>query len=175
MKVYGLPSAVKGTRRPITNSMLHERVFSEHHQRGIEIESQRNLDRRMTNFVLTLPASFNPGGSIHTMLRILKVWNLTDAQSARLLSVSQDVFKSWQTCVPAKCDLQLEIVERVSYLFGIYKALHILYTEAVFADSWIHRPNREALFDAATPLTHMLKDDISDLREVRRFLDSQLD
>lgn len=64
-----------------------------------------------------------------------------------------------------------DVIERVSYVMGIYKALHILLPEPSHANSWIHRPN--AHFGGRTALSVML-DEPDGLRQIRRYLDAQL-
>lgn len=64
-----------------------------------------------------------------------------------------------------------DVIERVSYVMGIYKALHILLPGASHADSWVHRPN--AHFEGRPALSVML-DEPDGLRQVRRYLDAQL-
>ena len=64
-----------------------------------------------------------------------------------------------------------DVIERVSYVMGIYKALHILLPEPSHANSWVHRPN--AHFDGRPALSVML-DESDGLIQVRRYLDAQL-
>lgn len=61
---------------------------------------------------------------------------------------------------------------RVSLLIGIYKALHILFSDRL-ADQWVQLPNRNPMFGNATPLTYLTKGGILGLFTVRRFLDSR--
>src|SRR5688572_4677092 len=55
---------------------------------------------------------------------------------------------------------------RISYIVGIYKALHILLPEAL-ADQWIRRSNDDALFGGQTPLDYMVRGGIPGLHQVR--------
>jgi len=129
----------------------------------------------MPNFVVSFPPSSKPGGATRTVVRILEIWNLNDAQSSQLLGVSEEEFRGWKVAAPAEYDLPLEGLERVSYLLGIYKALHIIIPDKVLADSWITGPNDGPLFGGVPPLSHMLIGGISSLRDVRLYLDSHLD
>ena len=123
----------------------------------------------MSNFTFTIPRWFT-GGSIRTVIQILKVWNLTDAQSAQLLGVSEKEFLTWKVAAPAEYDLPQETVLRVSYVLGIYKALHTIIPDTLLADSWIQHPNTGSIFGGATPLTHLLQGGIEELEVVRGYL-----
>lgn len=128
----------------------------------------------MSDFAFTIPRRFN-GGSIRAVIQVLKVWNLTCAQSSQLLGVNEKEFLSWKIAIPSERDLSHEIILRVSYLLGIYKALHIIIPNKILADSWIQQPNKAPLFDGATPLTRMLQGNIEDLQVVRVHLDSNIE
>jgi len=128
----------------------------------------------MSDFVFTIPRSFT-GGSIRSVVHILKLWNLTVAQSAQLLGVSEAEFLSWKVAAPAEYDLPQEIILRVSYVLGIYKALHTIIPDTLLADSWIQHTNTGPLFGGAPPLTRMLQGSIDDLQVVRGYLDSYIE
>jgi hypothetical protein len=61
---------------------------------------------------------------------------------------------------------------RISYLVGIFKALNILYSEAL-ADAWVQRSNTGRIFNGATPLAYMIKGGLPALQTVRRLLDAR--
>jgi hypothetical protein len=66
-----------------------------------------------------------------------------------------------------------DTLERISYVFGIHKALRILFTNTEIADSWIHRPNAHPLFGGAPAIDKLLAGNVADLAEVRRYLDAE--
>jgi hypothetical protein len=66
-----------------------------------------------------------------------------------------------------------DLFERVSYIIGIYKDLHILFPDPAVADAWIKKPNSAAIFNGRSALDRMLGGRVSDLYVVRRYLDSQ--
>jgi hypothetical protein len=66
--------------------------------------------------------------------------------------------------------LPRDVIERVSYVLGIYKALQILYRDPQLADAWISRPN--AAFGGQSALERMLAGDLTDLAAVRAHLDA---
>ncbi|MDR3537850.1 MAG: DUF2384 domain-containing protein [Acetobacteraceae bacterium] len=61
---------------------------------------------------------------------------------------------------------------RVSYLVGIFKALHILHGE-VLADAWVRLPNSNRIFHSQSPLAFMLAGGIPAMQVVRRLLDAR--
>jgi hypothetical protein len=68
--------------------------------------------------------------------------------------------------------LDADRLVRISYLVGIFKALHILYSEAL-ADAWIQRPNTNRIFGGHTPLAYMTKGGLAAMQTVRRLLDAR--
>lgn len=129
----------------------------------------------MSNFVASFPRSSKPGGATRTVVRLLEIWNLNDAQSSQRLGVSEEEFRGWKVAAPAEYDLPLEGLERVSDLLGNYKALHIIIPDKALADSWITGPNDGPLFGGIPPLSHMLIGGISGLPDVVQYLNSHLD
>ena len=66
-----------------------------------------------------------------------------------------------------------DALERISYVLGIYKALHILFANPAQADGWIKRPNAASLFAGASALDRMMGGQVADLYVVRKYLDAQ--
>jgi uncharacterized protein (DUF2384 family) len=62
---------------------------------------------------------------------------------------------------------------RVSYIIGIYKALHILFSKTL-ANQWMKRPNDNPLFLGHTPLEYVLYQGIPGLQNVRNLLDASI-
>ena len=54
---------------------------------------------------------------------------------------------------------------RISYLIGIYKALHIIHSQPL-ADRWIQLPNTNSCFGGVTPLAHMLGGGVTAMQTV---------
>ena len=63
-------------------------------------------------------------------------------------------------------------MERISYIFGIYKALAILLPRADAADAWVKHPNE--IFNGQSALDRMLAGNVADLYLVRRTLDAEI-
>jgi hypothetical protein len=61
---------------------------------------------------------------------------------------------------------------RISYLIGIFKALHILHSPKL-ADEWVRLPNTNAIFAGDTPLAFMIRGGLPAMQTVRRLLDAR--
>jgi hypothetical protein len=68
--------------------------------------------------------------------------------------------------------LDADRLTRISYLLGIFKALGVLYSEAL-ADAWMQRPNTNPLFAGRTPLAVMIEGGLPAMQIVRRLLDAR--
>ena len=66
-----------------------------------------------------------------------------------------------------------DVLERISCILGIYKALHLLFAEPGQADSWLRRANEASIFGGRSALDRMLAGDVADLHAVRQYLDAQ--
>jgi uncharacterized protein (DUF2384 family) len=67
--------------------------------------------------------------------------------------------------------LRQDELTRISYIVGIYKALHILLPEEL-ANRWVTRPNDNLLFGGQTPVDYMVRAGIPGLQQVRSLLDA---
>lgn len=68
--------------------------------------------------------------------------------------------------------LDTDRLARISLLVGIFKALHVLYSEDL-ADRWIQLPNANRIFAGSTPLQYMMRGGLPALQTVRRLLDAR--
>ena len=69
--------------------------------------------------------------------------------------------------------LDRHVLERLSYLFGIYAALQILLPVRERANEWLRKPNAAPLFGGASALSRLLGGQVADLYVVRQYLDAQ--
>lgn len=67
--------------------------------------------------------------------------------------------------------LSQDQLTRVSYIVGVYKALHILLPDEP-ADQWMTRPNDNFLFGGQTPLDFVVRAGIPGLQQLRSLLDA---
>jgi len=68
--------------------------------------------------------------------------------------------------------LRQDELTRISYLVGIYKALHILLPDEL-ADRWVTQPNDNLLFRGQTPIDFMVRAGIPGLQQVRSLIDAE--
>ena len=66
-----------------------------------------------------------------------------------------------------------DLLERASYILGIYKSLQILLPDQALADQWLATPNDNPLFNGTAPLDRLLAGQVVDLAVVRNFLDAE--
>lgn len=110
-----------------------------------------------------------------TFLNIVDAWGLTQSEAMTLLGYEESTrstYFSWKR-EPASVKLQKEKLERLSYVFGIYKALQVLLPNPASADAWIRKPNSAPLFNGDSALSRMLSGNVADLYVVRCYLDSE--
>jgi hypothetical protein len=67
--------------------------------------------------------------------------------------------------------LRQDELTRISYIIGIYKALHILLPDEL-ADQWVIQQNDNFLFRGQTPLDYMVRVGIPGLQQVRSLVDA---
>jgi len=113
--------------------------------------------------------------ALDTFLNIVDAWGLTQTEAMTLLGYednTRSTYFKWKR-EPASVKLQKEKLERLSYVFGIYKALQVLLPNPSSADAWVKKPNTAPLFNGESALSRMLSGNVADLYVVRRYLDSE--
>jgi hypothetical protein len=110
---------------------------------------------------------------LRTFFRITARWKLTDEEQLGLLGL-----RALSTLVALKAGapppLSRDMLERVSYVLGIFKAINTLLPVPERADGWIRAPNAAPVFGGAAPIARMAAGSVSDLYVVRQHLDCQL-
>lgn len=103
--------------------------------------------------------------------KLAAAWKVRDDDARELLGgLSSSAFYEWKR-KPQRV-LEVDRITRISYLLGIYKALHILYGEQL-ADEWVSLPNKNAIFGGRTPLAYMLGGGLLAMQTVRKLLDAR--
>ncbi|MDQ6676518.1 MAG: MbcA/ParS/Xre antitoxin family protein [Acidobacteriota bacterium] len=98
-------------------------------------------------------------------------WNIRDEDARALLGgVSNGPYYTWKK-QPERL-LDADVLTRISYLIGIFKALNIIYGEKL-ADEWIQLPNSNRIFRGRTPLDYMMRGGVPAMQIVRRLLDAR--
>lgn len=124
----------------------------------------------------TLPRKLDPrtasGPALKAFFRIAERWKLDVDEQMKLLGVNaRSTFFKWKK--DANGHLSPDTLERISYLIGIFKSLHILLPNEDAADAWIKKPNAAHIFGGKSALHRMLSGHVGDLYVVRQYLDAQ--
>jgi hypothetical protein len=108
---------------------------------------------------------------LKTFFTIMTRWKVLDEEARALLGgVTNGPFYEMKRR-PDRI-LDADRLTRVSYVIGIYKALHILHGDAL-ADAWIRLANRNPIFAGQTPLAFMIRGGLPAMQTVRRLLDAR--
>jgi len=107
------------------------------------------------------------------IFEIFGQWQLTGAQQMELLGLSNEkTLYNWKNH-PGKANLSKDLLERASYILGIFKSLQVLFTDQELADRWLSTPNDNPFFEGRPPLDRLLQGRVVDLAKVRDFLDNE--
>lgn len=113
------------------------------------------------------------GPALRAFWNLARLWELTDDEQMKLLDItSRSTLVRWRSGRVVM--LRVETLERLSLLFGVFRALNELFGPGDMADHWVRKPNRAPLFRGGSALDLMLSGRIEDLRDVRRYLDAVL-
>ncbi len=113
------------------------------------------------------------GSLLPAIFAIFSQWRLTGVQQMTLLGLSNEkTLYNWKS-QPGKAKLTRDLLERASYILGVYKSLQILLPDQALADQWLAAPNDNPLFNGTAPLARLLAGQVVDLAVVRNFLDAE--
>jgi Protein of unknown function (DUF2384) len=109
--------------------------------------------------------------ALRAFLNIMRRWSIKHAEACQLLG---GIAASTLYVYKRNPDrlLDEDKLTRISYLVGIFKALHVLHDDDL-ADRWVTLPNRNHIFGARTPLDYMLRGGMPAMQTVRRLLDAR--
>ncbi len=111
------------------------------------------------------------GPALKAFFRLIEHWGVRDEDARALLGgVSNGPYYSWKK-QPERV-LDADVLTRISYLVGIFKALNILYGEKL-ADEWMKLPNTNRIFGGRAPLEYVIRGGLPALQIVRRLLDAR--
>ena len=118
-----------------------------------------------------------PTIAFKAVVNIARRWGLSEEELAQVLGgVGKSTLLRWKAQLASegaiRADFGPDMLDRVSYLLGIYKALHILFPDSAQADAWVRKPNSALGFYGRSALERMLRGRMDDLRFVRRHLDA---
>ena len=108
---------------------------------------------------------------LRAFCRIAELWGLSlDQQLVLLGGLPKSTFYNWKKKGGV---LPEDVLERISYILGIYRALEILLPKPEAANTWVKKPNTAPTFGGAAALDRMLGGKVADLYVVRQYLDAQ--
>jgi uncharacterized protein (DUF2384 family) len=109
--------------------------------------------------------------ALKAFFRIVERWKVPDEIARDLFGgVSNGTFYKMKR--ESARVLGADELLRISYLVGIFKALHVLYSEAL-ADQWMSRPNTNPIFAGRAPIAYVRAGGIPAMQSVRRLLDAR--
>lgn len=110
------------------------------------------------------------GPALRTFFRIADVWGLKEKDQMLILGLeNRSTFQSWKRGAVAA--IPKDALERISYVMGIYKGLHILLPKT--ADEWVRKPNSAGIFGGRSAIERMTSGNVADLYVVRQYIDAQ--
>ncbi|MDQ0009214.1 hypothetical protein J2T07_001391 [Luteibacter jiangsuensis] len=112
------------------------------------------------------------GPALRAFFALAERWKLRAAEQRTLLGEPpESTYFKWKKQQDGA--LSRDVIERISYLLGIWKDLQILFPDPAQADAWIRKPNDAPLFGGHSALERMLSGNVADLYVVRQYLDAQ--
>lgn len=103
-------------------------------------------------------------------VNLFRAWQLSDNEARTLLGdMAQRTWARWKEGNIGRIDRDLRA--RMGILMGIHKALRYLFTDPARGYAWIKKPN--AAFAGQSALDVMMRGDITDLIDLRSYLDAE--
>jgi hypothetical protein len=102
---------------------------------------------------------------LKVFFRIIEAWGLSEEDGASLLGFNHK---------PAESEIGIDLLKRISYILGIYRALHTLLSDVQGADGWIKKSNDSPLFGGKSAIEFMLANGLEGIEVVRNYLFAQL-
>src|SRR3979409_219859 len=112
--------------------------------------------------------------ALRTFLAIADLWGLTEEQRLLVLGYpSRSTYHNW--CKQARehgaFTLDVDVLTRISAVFGIHQALGILFPQERLGVDWLRSPTHAIVFRGHPPLDLITNGSQDGLLTVRRFLD----
>ena len=111
--------------------------------------------------------------AVKLFFAITDSWSLTDKQRCILAGIeSRTTLRNWRMKLDTGDAIALsrDTLERLSYIAGIYKGIQLLFSQQSMWNEWVKKPNKH--FAGQSVLDRMLAGNVSDLSDVRRYIDS---
>ncbi|MCC5886001.1 MAG: DUF2384 domain-containing protein [Gammaproteobacteria bacterium] len=103
-------------------------------------------------------------------VNLFRAWQLTDVEARTLLGdMAQRTWARWKAGEIGRIDRDLRA--RMAILMGIHKSLRYLFSDPARGYGWIRKPNDA--FDGHSALDIMMRGEITDLIDLRAYLDAE--
>jgi uncharacterized protein (DUF2384 family) len=115
------------------------------------------------------------GPALRTFVAIADLWGLDEAERQLILGMpSRSTYYNWVKAVREHRDITLDVdvLTRLSLVFGIFQALGVLHADEAEAINWLRRPHGAPVFGGQPPLNLVVSGTQDGLTLVRRFLDA---
>lgn len=113
--------------------------------------------------------------ALRTFLAIADLWGLNEEQRRLILGFpSRSTFHGWakQARTHGVFTLDVDVLMRISAVFGIHQALGILFDDERDGVAWLRLPHDAPVFGGHPPLNLITSGTQDGLMTVRRFLDA---
>lgn len=111
------------------------------------------------------------GPSLRSFFKLANEWSLSVADQCALLGhIPRSTYHKWKSGNIGI--LSYDQLERLSLIFGIYKALKLLFVDQSTRLDWMNGPNKNPIFCDKSPIMKMIDGGIEDFYQIRRYLDS---
>ena len=107
--------------------------------------------------------------AIKAFLGLAKAWDIANRDAADLIAVSASTYERMKR--GERIELGQDQLTRVSALVGVYKGLHLMFSDDM-ADEWPQLPNSGPLFKGASPMAAMKAGGIPKMLDTRRHIDA---
>lgn len=109
--------------------------------------------------------------ALEAFVRLTDIWRLNSKQACALVGEGSD--RTWFRMKAREWHgvLSQDALTRISAMIGLYKGLHLLFSDPL-ADDWIRRPNTEPVFGGDAPVDHMIKGGIPAMLATRSYIDA---
>lgn len=111
------------------------------------------------------------GPALRAFTQIASAWSLSPQEQSQILG--QPVESAFAVLETGVTDPSWpETLQRVSYLIGIYRLLHTIFSDSQQANGWVRRPNNSKIFNGNSALALMCSGHAADLAQVRQHLET---
>ncbi|HAC01408.1 MULTISPECIES: MbcA/ParS/Xre antitoxin family protein [Brevundimonas] len=113
--------------------------------------------------------------ALRTFTAIADLWGLNEEQRRLILGYpSRSTYHNWckQAREHGEITLDVDVLTRISALFGIHQALGVLFADERDGVDWLFQPHGAAVFGGHPPINLVINGTQDGLMTVRRFLDA---